>query len=1030
MNFEESSEPEADTEVSNESYEDRDTIKNGRQALGLTRNYVPSWTSRDAFREFFQNWVDGMIEAHKVTRDTIKINTNDSDKEWVATAHRPGSGGMIGFIRFLKKKGTLELSNFKAQLHRKALDIGVSTKRTANDTAGTHGEGFKVASLVMVRKGYQVRYESSKYYWSFQFGGRDKRHLYCHLTPMKDSEISKRMLVHSARTAAGRPRDLVSNIWEDVSVKIGKVYSAKGNQIETSTFLDWIKVSFELNRPPNCIKTPDGDLILSKNFGGQMYLKGLYIGNSATTKALKFGYNMSHGDVNRDRQRLINGAEEAAILAKIWGSAITAGDEEALNEYTRMFRDDQNQWADINLAENYISNAVAAKIFARLLTSYPHRDVFFHSIKDAAKDVLIINTDLKKLPIALSMCLWNSLRRFGLVRTPEEHCHYLLQNAPISTVKESSYSEGVKRALRAALALDDRTRCLNVTFKVNPKAYLDLLVVGSDLFINDKFLDFDKSHQRVSCFLSQYKIDPPDFPCDHIIVGLHESILRELKKRSKSPQQSSLTKFSSRLKLEENLRQMPRLIDLAPGNAPGELAVSWSISESGRIYDLYGLDLMCRVTLHRQSTCSDRREDLIFDSDGVAIDLDFKPLDGNANCGCRFSVVSQRFGKLTFKKLDCNDTYFPMIARNYDHSFFGTPPPPIKPATEDAAKNVSIKVAEDGAKAKTKPDSQKTGNATLEERPKSDSSDDNDAAIDMEYLVRSTSVQSAVKLEVEEKQSSSGIAIGGSVTPDPKPPVSSEQHPHIKALKSQVNQLSMTLQSKQREIFTVTENLQCKNEDLVAATEALESKDIELRQIKAANESEIQRLSSIIEDLRGDNQLLHESEVEREAQLAELTITVKSLHAEVQELQHGKIATEAQHDMLSSEVQRLCADSVEGQKFHEKAVCHRKNSPDIHRSSNTSDAPRTENRGMKKIIESLQKEVKQMVPLLQGVLGMIQSMVNLGSRASVVENQTADIKREQLSDENSAPQTAPRPSKRQRTTATIKQEESIDLTDD
>jgi hypothetical protein len=28
----------------------------GRQSLGLTRNYVPDWTTRDAFREFVQNW--------------------------------------------------------------------------------------------------------------------------------------------------------------------------------------------------------------------------------------------------------------------------------------------------------------------------------------------------------------------------------------------------------------------------------------------------------------------------------------------------------------------------------------------------------------------------------------------------------------------------------------------------------------------------------------------------------------------------------------------------------------------------------------------------------------------------------------------------------------------------------------------------------------------------------------------------------------------------------------------------------------
>jgi hypothetical protein len=31
-------------------------LKAGRQALGLTRNYVPDWQTRDGFRELYQNW--------------------------------------------------------------------------------------------------------------------------------------------------------------------------------------------------------------------------------------------------------------------------------------------------------------------------------------------------------------------------------------------------------------------------------------------------------------------------------------------------------------------------------------------------------------------------------------------------------------------------------------------------------------------------------------------------------------------------------------------------------------------------------------------------------------------------------------------------------------------------------------------------------------------------------------------------------------------------------------------------------------
>jgi hypothetical protein len=77
-----------------------------------------------------------------------------------AKAHRIGSDGMLGFIRFDKLRGTLELTNFNAKLPRKALLLGASSKQNQDSMAGTHGEGFKVASLVMVRNGYQVRYES------------------------------------------------------------------------------------------------------------------------------------------------------------------------------------------------------------------------------------------------------------------------------------------------------------------------------------------------------------------------------------------------------------------------------------------------------------------------------------------------------------------------------------------------------------------------------------------------------------------------------------------------------------------------------------------------------------------------------------------------------------------------------------------------------------------------------------------------------------------------------------------------------
>jgi len=330
--------------------------------------------------------MDGMIETQKVAREDININMKETPNDWVATAHRPVSGEMLGFIRFHKRQGMLELTNFNAQLRRKALDIGVSSKRAAAGQAGTHGEGFKVASLVMVRKGFQVRYESAKYYWSFQFGGRDKRHLYCHLTPMLDNQITKRMLEESTRKMEGEERDLKGNIWEDVTVKIGKVYSSKGREIEFDGFKNWMKVPFNLYRPSRVLKTANGDLVMDKDFSGRMYLKGLFLSCNHGTRTLKFGYNFYQGDVNRDRQHMSDLRIQASTLALIWEESIKKGDHGALAEYTKMLREeDTKRWADVNLSSEYMTKDTATAVWKTIIEGELPSTMFFYNKKTEAQ---------------------------------------------------------------------------------------------------------------------------------------------------------------------------------------------------------------------------------------------------------------------------------------------------------------------------------------------------------------------------------------------------------------------------------------------------------------------------------------------------------------------------------------------------------------------------------------------------------------------------------------------------------------------
>ena len=53
----------SDSTTITENDEDQETLCRGSQALGLTRNYVLTWTRRDAFREFYQNWFIACLQS-------------------------------------------------------------------------------------------------------------------------------------------------------------------------------------------------------------------------------------------------------------------------------------------------------------------------------------------------------------------------------------------------------------------------------------------------------------------------------------------------------------------------------------------------------------------------------------------------------------------------------------------------------------------------------------------------------------------------------------------------------------------------------------------------------------------------------------------------------------------------------------------------------------------------------------------------------------------------------------------------------
>jgi hypothetical protein len=211
--------------------------------------------------------------------------------------------------------------------------------------------------------------------------------------------------------------------------------------------------------------------------------------------------------------------------------------------------------------------------------------------------------------------LWEPLKRNGLVQTPKEYSYHLLHNAPASELQETPYSNGVKRAFSAALALDDETKNLRVVFKSETKAGLGFILFESTLEINDKWLSFRDRHRRTPCWLSRQLRDNPDmdhFSCCHVITDLYRIVVGELKNNSNSKESDRLKSYDFLYQqVCESLRKMPILVTARPGTLSGEIDVFWTDSEGVILSRVYGVDPQCKVTLHLESTCSSKRSQLL-----------------------------------------------------------------------------------------------------------------------------------------------------------------------------------------------------------------------------------------------------------------------------------------------------------------------------------------------------------------------------------------------------------------------------------
>ena len=240
--------------------------------LSLASDSVPSWGVVDAVRELFQNAID---QEAQNTSNKAYWDYDDS--------------------------GVLYICNAKSSLTTKSLLLGSTTKAGDSNTIGQFGEGYKVATLVLLREGKQVTF--------YNYGAR---------------EVWRPRFVKSRRFDVDILTFFIDKEYPWTSVPNNDLTI----EIQGITKQEWQ----ELIVPSNLRLRTDYTVMQETEFGqildipGKVFVNGLFV---CDYKDYKHSYNFKPGHLKLDRDRKLASDFDLKWLAsKMW--RVTQGNDAML----------------------------------------------------------------------------------------------------------------------------------------------------------------------------------------------------------------------------------------------------------------------------------------------------------------------------------------------------------------------------------------------------------------------------------------------------------------------------------------------------------------------------------------------------------------------------------------------------------------------------------------------------------------------------------------------------------------------------
>lgn len=229
--------------------------------LSLASDYVPDWTIVDAIRELFQNALDQ------------EAQTPDNTASWSY------------------KDGTFKISNKTSTLETKSLLLGTTTKEGDDRTIGQFGEGYKIATLVLLRNAKEVTI--------YNYGLR---------------EVWRPRFVKSRRFGAEILTFFVDKKYpwtqvpdNDLTIEVAGITQEEWDEQIVPSNL-WLQKTYGIEDI-----TEYGEII---DQPGMVYVNGLYV---CKYEPYTYGYNFKPGQLKLDRDRKLASDFDLRWLAsKMW----------------------------------------------------------------------------------------------------------------------------------------------------------------------------------------------------------------------------------------------------------------------------------------------------------------------------------------------------------------------------------------------------------------------------------------------------------------------------------------------------------------------------------------------------------------------------------------------------------------------------------------------------------------------------------------------------------------------------------------